>query len=180
MADKSIRFVDSDGDDVLVKAHDNGDGTFSLSVGADAPLEIDNDGELIDLLPSAARGATAGGNGTAFPIQSRIAYAILLEFTNKADDVDDTCDVYIDMLIGSTWVNAVHFTRVLGNAANASKEYAFLMPSADVVTLDVSTNAGSGVVRPHVIGSQMRARWIIVDPTGADATFTFSVTVWAI
>jgi len=29
MADKSIRFVDSDGNDVLVKVQDNGDGTYS-------------------------------------------------------------------------------------------------------------------------------------------------------
>src|SRR3989304_5874161 len=32
MADKTIRYVDSDGNDVHVKAHDNGDGTYSLAV----------------------------------------------------------------------------------------------------------------------------------------------------
>lgn len=144
------------------------------------PVPVDSLAENFVLLASAARGATAGTNGTPVDIPTRIAFAILLSFTNKADDVDDTCNVYIDMLVGATWVNAIHFTQVLGNAADASAEYALLMPSADVVTLDVSTNAGSGVVRPHVIGSQMRARWIIIDPTGADASFTFSVTVYAI
>lgn len=180
MADKNIRFVDSDGDDVLIRAYDNGDGSYSLGVGAEGAIPVESEGESIVLLASAARGATAGTNGTAFPVPGRVAFAILLTFTNKADDVDDTCNVYIDMLVGSTWVNAVHFTQVLGNAADASAEYALLLPSGDVVTLDVSTNAGSGVVRPHVTGSQIRVRWVIVDPTGADASFTFGVEAWAI
>jgi hypothetical protein len=180
MADKTYKMVDSNGDDVLIKVHDNGDGTYSLSIGADGEVPVESTGETFTLLAPAARGATAGTNGTAIPVPTRVAFAILLEFTNKADDVDDTCNVYIDILVGSTWINAVHFTQVLGNAADASKEYALLMPSADVVTLDVSTNAGSGVVRPHVVGSEMRARWVIVDPSGADASFNFGITVWAI
>ena len=180
MADKSIRFVDSDGNDVLIKAHDNGDGTYSLSVGATGLVPITSEGESIVLLPSAARGATVGTNGTAFPVPGRVAFAILLEFTAKADDVDDTCNVYIDMLVGSTWINAIHFTQVLGNAADASKEYALLMPSAQSTPIVATGDAGSGVIRPMVIGSQIRARWVIVDPTGADASFTFAVTAWAL
>ena len=46
--------------------------------------------------------------------------------------------------------------------------------------MDVSTNAGSGVIRPDVIGIQLRARWVIIDPTGADASFTFSLEVYAL
>jgi len=236
MADRTYYLVDSYGQNMPIKAHDNGDGTWSLTVtpsdvtiplplpggltgyAEDAPhvsgdiglpllavqqatlgaltaegdyspfqidaqgqLKVSGQGEAMILLASAARGATAGTNGTAFPISTRIAFALLLTFTNKADDVDDTCNVYIDMLVGvSTWVNVVHFTQVLGNAADASAEYASLMPSADVVTLDVSTNAGSGVIRPHVFGSEIRVRWVIVDPTGADASFTFGVQAWAI
>jgi hypothetical protein len=83
------------------------------------------------------------------------------------------------MLIGATWINAIHFTQVLGNAADSSAEYAMLEPNSDVVTLDVSTNAASGVVRPHVIGSQIRARWVIVDPGAGAAGFTFGIEVYS-
>jgi hypothetical protein len=199
MTDQILFYVGADGSNVPVKAVNNGDGTYSLSLGTNSPLPADanlqvggvdvsdtnlvpvkSTGESFTLLPSAARGATAVTNGTPVDISTRIAFAILLEFTAKADDVDDTCNVYIDMLIGATWVNAVHFAQVLGNAADASTEYALLVPSQQTITLNVSTNAGSGVVRPEVIGSQIRARWVIVDPAGADASFTFSVMVWAI
>ena len=38
MADKTIKMVDSDGNDVLIKVHDNGDGTWSQgSYGANTP-----------------------------------------------------------------------------------------------------------------------------------------------
>ena len=153
-------------------------------INAANPLQIGGEvistGEAIVLLASAVRGATAGTNGTPVDIPTRLAFGILLTFTNKATDVTDTCDVYVDMLIGSTWVNAIHFTQALGNAADASAQYALLLPSEDFVTLDVSTNAASGVVRPNVIGSQMRARWVIVDPGAGVASFTFGIEIWAI
>jgi len=182
MADKTVVFVDSDGNNLLVKFIDNGDGTFSQAMGAvDAnQVPVKSTGETFTLLASAARGATAGTNGTPVDIPTRMAFGILLDFTAKATEITDTCDVYIDMLVGATWVNAIHFTQVLGNAVDASAQYALLMPSADVVPIDVSTNAGNGVVRPSVIGSQMRARWVIVDAGGGVASFTFSITVWAI
>jgi hypothetical protein len=170
--------------EVVQATHDDLNANANMQIGdADVSdtnlVPVKGIGETIALLASAARTATAGTNGAAFPVTTRVLFAILLEFTNKADDVDDTCDVYIDMLLGATWINAVHFTRVLGNAADASKEYALLMPSAGTAPITATADAGSGVIRPEVIGSQIRARWIIVDPSGADATFTFSVTVWA-
>lgn len=182
MADKTVLFVDADGENLPVKFIDNGDNTYSQAMGAvDANLlPVKSTGETFTLLASAARGATAGTNGTPVDIPTRVAFALLLDFTAKGTDVTDTCDVYIDMLIGATWVNAIHFTQVLGNAADASAQYALLMPSADVAPLDVSANAGNGVVRPNVVGSQMRARWVIVDPGAGAASFTFSITVWAI
>lgn len=196
--------------DRRVRLIPNGDGTYSLAVATTTgvipitqplhdllnanvniqvgdvdvsdtnPVAVKGLGAAITLAPLVARTVTAGTNGTPVSIDDRVAFAILLTFTNKADDVDDTCDVYIDMLIGATWVNAVHFTQVLGNAADASAEYALLMPSAQTTVLNVSTNAASGIVRPEVLGSQIRVRWVIADPTGADATFTFSVVAWVI
>jgi len=139
-------------------------------------------GELLTLEASAAHIATAGTNGTAVVVDGhRKRFIVLLEFTNKAADSNDTCDVYVDVLIGSTWINAVHFTQVLGNAADASKEFAILDPaSPGTSVISVTSDAASGAVRPAAFGSQMRARWVIVDPTGANATFSFSVTAYAL
>ena len=52
-------------------------------------------------------------------------YTFLLDVTALATDVDDTLDVYIDTSYdgGTSWVNIVHFTQVLGNAS-AQKEAA--------------------------------------------------------
>jgi hypothetical protein len=171
--------------EVTQDTHDDLNANANIQIGdvdvGDANMvPVKGIGETLVLLPSAAHTATAGATGAAFPVPTRVLFAILLEFTNKADDVDDTCDVYIDMLIGATWINAIHFTRVLGNAADASKEYALLMPSAQMAPITATSDAGSGVIRPEVIGSQIRVRYIIVDPSGADATFTFAVTAWAL
>lgn len=138
-------------------------------------------GETLTLAASAARAVADSGSGTAYPIPSRGVLAILLEFTDKQTDGTDTCDVYIDMLIGSTWVNAVHFTQALGNGTDAAKEYALIMPTSGLTTpTTITSDAASGVVRPEVIGSQIRARWAIVDGGGSAASFTFAVTAWAL
>jgi len=139
-------------------------------------------GEDITLAASAARGATAGTNGTAVAIDgSRRRFIVLIEFTAKATDANDTCDVYVDVLIGSTWINAIHFTQALGNGTDAAKEFAILDPAnPGTSAINVTSDASSGAVRPAAFGSQMRARWVIVDPTGANASFTFSVIAYAV
>lgn len=136
--------------------------------------------ETLELLPSAARTATPGTNGTAFVLNGeRVAFGILLKITNKATDAADTLDVYIDFLgpDGVTWINAVHFTQAKGNEADAESQYVQLIPNTGSTAPTVVTgDAASGVVRPEVTGSQIRARYAIVD---ADANGTFSFGVWA-
>ena len=145
-------------------------------------LEYASIGQELTLASSAARTATAGTNGTAFPLAgifSRVA--VVCTFTAKATEVDDTCDVYVDVLIGSTWINAIHFTRALGNGTDAATEYAILDPTNPGTDIVVATaDAASAKVRPSLFGSQIRARWVIVDAGGTAASFTFSVTGYAI
>lgn len=139
-------------------------------------------GERITLAASAARTATAGTNGTAYVLNGeRSIIGVQLKFTNKQTDAADTCDVYIDFLSpdGTNWINAAHFTQALGDGADAETQYINLVPSTGSTTPTVVTSdAASGVVRPEVFGSQIRARWVIVD-ADADGSFTFSVYAYA-
>jgi hypothetical protein len=136
----------------------------------------------IELAASAARTDTAGTNGTAYELNGKnVAYIVVCEFTAKATDVGDTCDVYVDVLVGTKWINAIHFTQALGNGTDAATEVAMIAPGGGNTAVTVVTaDAASGVVRPNVFGSSIRARWIIVDAGADDASFTFSVTAYAI
>lgn len=137
-------------------------------------------GELITLAASAAR--TTGANGTAVTgLGWRNRYIILLDVTNADTDAGDTLDVYIDVsLDGTTWLNAAHFTQVIGTDA-ARKEFAVLDPSAPGTSvINVTSDAAAAAVRPALFGPQMRARWAIVDAGAANVSFTFSVVAYAI
>lgn len=140
-------------------------------------------GETVTLLASAARTATAGTNGTAVYLGGeRRRFVFILDQTAAATDVDDTLDVYIDWSIdGITFYNGGHFTQTLGNGADA---LAFFMvfdasnPGTSVIA--VSADAASGAVRPALFGAYVRTRWIIVNPGGGAASFTFSVSGYAL
>lgn len=138
-------------------------------------------GELLTLFASAARTVTASTNGTAVEVDGeRLFYVFLLEYTDKATDNVDLCDVYVDTLIGATWVNAIHFTQVLGDAANASSEVAILdVSTPGGATVVVTGDAASGAIRQGMVGSQFRGRYTIVD-VDADGTFTFSLKAYAL
>lgn len=143
-------------------------------------LQVGTLGELITLAASAAR--TASANGTAVTgLGWRNRYIVLFDLTVADTDAGDTLDVYIDVsLDGSTWLNAVHFTQIIGTDA-ASKRYAVLDPSAPgTAEILVTADAAAGVVRPSLFGPQMRARWAIVDAGTDDASFTFSVVAYCI
>jgi len=140
-------------------------------------------GETITLAASAARTVVAGAVGTAqFIGGERRRFIVLCDITASITDAGDTLDVYVDFSIDNvTWYNAIQFTQQAGNGA-ARKEIAVLDPSnPGAVVIDVTTDAGAGVVRPAVFGAYIRARWTIVEFAGADvATHTFSVVAYAL
>lgn len=137
-------------------------------------------GEDITLFASAARGASAGTNGTAVEIRGeRLSYTFILNVTAAATDVTDTLDVYIDTLFGTaTWINCAHFTQCLGNGG-AVAYFTVIVPTSMITTDAVATDCGAGVAR-GVVGSQFRGRYVIVDPGAGAASFTFSLTGYAI
>ena len=133
------------------------------------------------LAPSAVR--NTDGTGTAVVLSGkRTAYMVVCEFTNKATDADDLMDVYVDVLVNTTWINVIHFTQALGNGTDLQIEYAVLVPGGGNTTVTVATaNLASGAVRGDAFGSQMRARWDFTEGAGGGAgTFTFSVIAYAL
>jgi hypothetical protein len=138
-------------------------------------------GNLITLAASAAR--VADGTGTAVLIDGKkVAYIVVCEWTDKKTDATDLMDVFVDVLVGTKWINAIHFTQAKGDGTDAATEYAVLCPSGANTAPTVATaDLASGAVRGDAFGSQMRARWDFTDGGGGGAaTFTFSVTAYAI
>lgn len=135
----------------------------------------------LTLAASAVR--AADGTGTAVDTDGkRVAYMVVCEFTNKATDADDKMDVFVDVLIGTKWINTIHFTQALGNGTDAQTEYATLAPSgANTIVTVATADLASGAVRGDAFGSSMRARWDFTEGAGGGAgTFTFSVIAYAI
>ncbi len=107
--------------------------------------------------------------------------AVQLKLTDAKADVGDTLDVFIDTSFdgGTTAVNCVHFTQILGNGADAITEVAILdpggTPGTDVV--DATSDLASGKVAPTLCGDALRVRYVVAkdaDPV-EDQSFNFSV-----
>jgi len=129
--------------------------------------------EATTLASSAAR--TANGNGSAVKLPVAQAYAFVLDQTNAASAVDDTCDVFVQTkLDGTNWVDVVHFTQTLGNGTDALRYITRISAHITTAEFENATALGAAAVR-HLIGDEWRARWVIVTGAGTHS-FTFSVT----
>jgi hypothetical protein len=132
----------------------------------------------IMLAASAARTPTAGTNGDTVLVDPWERLLALVEFTAKATDTGDLCDVYLDVSPdgGATWINAAHFTQALGDGTDAASEYVVLYANTPgTAGIAATSDANSGAVRPTIFGNAIRARWIIVNSGTANASFTFKV-----
>lgn len=137
-------------------------------------------GAELELAASAVR--VADGTGDAVLLNGKYSgIVVVCDFTNKATDATDLMDVFVDTLIGTVWVNVIHFTQALGNGTDSQIEIGNLTPGNQNTDVTVVTaDLASGKVRPGVLGSQLRARWDFTDGGGGGAaTFTFSVTAYA-
>lgn len=103
----------------------------------------------------------------------------ILDVTAAATEAADTLDVYIDFSPdGESWVNAVHFTQVLGNGG-AKKELAKINSNTGLATptapLNIASDAASGAVRNISIFEWVRYRAVSVDATTDNGSFTYSL-----
>jgi hypothetical protein len=135
---------------------------------------------LRDLSAQAAAGTVTGDKivvqQDAQPFSS---VSFVLNVTAAATDVADTLDVYVDVSPdnGATWLNAVHFTQVLGNGG--VKKFVAVLNTGDLLndpdaSLDVSADAAVGVSRNIGCFDCVRYRGVMVD-ADADGSFTYSV-----
>lgn len=131
--------------------------------------------QVTTLLASAGRAATAGTAGsTVYMPASAPGYGFVLDVTAAATDANDTLDVTIQTLVdGTNWVNVVAFTQVLGNGG-AKRHIGKINGGQAQAMFEGSAALSAGTVR-NWCGDAWRARWVIVDPTGSNALFTFAV-----
>jgi len=169
-----ITFVASVGTSASIQTGALPAGTNAIGTVTTTPAA----GATLTLHTSAARTADGTGTGVA---TNGAAHIVVLDITNKATDSNDTLDVYVDALIGTLWTNVIHFAQALGNGTDAERQVAVLCPSGGTAPVDCSADAAVNTVRGWGAGSQLRARWVIVDGgSDADQTFTFSVLAYAI
>jgi hypothetical protein len=107
--------------------------------------------------------------------------ALILQLTVSAAATEsgDLLDVYVQHSPddGTTWDDFIHFTQVLGNGG-AKKFIATWMrdvtPESELkAPADASLAAG---VLQGPISPTLRVKWVIVDASTDNASFTFSVT----
>lgn len=127
--------------------------------------------EAVVLATSAARTTTATGDGARVrrPVSGVVA---ILEVTNAATLAGDTLDVTVQTRVGSTWLDVVAFTQVLGNGADSLQHVAKVSGGEPQAMYSTASALSAGNVR-HVLGDEWRAKWTIAG-TG---TFTFAVTI---
>lgn len=104
----------------------------------------------------------------------------ILDVTAAATDATDTLDVYIDFSpdAGASWINAIHFTQVLGNGG-AKKEIAKITSTNGLATptapLSIAADAASGAVRNISLFEWVRYRAVSVDASTDNGSFTYSL-----
>ena len=132
------------------------------------------------VLASAAR--TASGTA-AFPeavarVFGRCKRAqFLLDLTASATDSGDTLDVYVQSSVdNSTWDDFIHFTQMLGNGGAKKFLAAFNADITPTTALGAPADASlSAGVKQGPVGSYFRVKWVVVDASTANASFTFSI-----
>lgn len=130
---------------------------------------------VLEILASGARTATAGTNGSTVYLPALAhAYGFVLDVTAAATDADDTLDVAIQTLVdGTNWVSVCAFTQCVGNGG-AKRHLGKIDASLAQAMFEGSAALAAGSIR-NWCGDAWRARYVIVDPTGSNASFTFSV-----
>ena len=126
------------------------------------------------MLALEARGA---GVDVIGPVQnvpgSHEALEAVLDVTAGATEASDTLDVTIQAFVGGVWVDVIHFSQVLGNAA-VKRYFAKICGPEPQAMFEDAAALAAGSVR-HLLSDSYRVKHTIVDGGGAAASFTFSV-----
>lgn len=135
---------------------------------------------MLTLLASAVRTASGDSDALGKPPHPELIenVSLLLDVTAAATDVDDTLNVYLQTFRNGQWDDFAHFTEVLGNGGVQK----FLVEWFKGVTPESEQHApqdatlAAGVQQGGKIGTDLRVKFVIVDPGAGAASFTFSVS----
>jgi hypothetical protein len=140
------------------------------------------------LAASARAGTTKSSTDTAYGTGNEVidltkagpikAIAFELNCSVQAKDVGDTLDVYVQTSLdgGTTWVDVVHFTQLLGNTGGAKVYYAKIAAVTALTMFETAAALTAGNVR-DLIGTHLRAKYVITNDSDdpIDTTFTFGL-----
>lgn len=134
-----------------------------------------HDFELLALTVAAGVQTVVGADVKGFaPFTSG---TFVLTITDAQDDVDDTLNLSIQRkLPDDSYEDIVAFTEVLGNGANDLVFVADVFAGASGGDEHVVAALTAGTVLDAPWGNILRVRYVIVDPTGTDASFSLRVT----
>lgn len=120
--------------------------------------------------------ATAAEGAVAFDEVGQHGALFMLDVTVTATEVDDTLNVTVEgSLDGTNFFEILSFAEVLGNGG-AIQHYEPIQLGSNAAGFIGSDTMAAGA-QIAVLAAQYRVRWSIVDPTGTNASFTFSVGV---
>jgi hypothetical protein len=130
----------------------------------------------------ASRTETASGTasvGVRSPADLDVS-TFLLSVTAAATEVGDKLNVYMQSSPdgGTTYDDFLHFTEVLGNGG-AVKHIAIVnFRVTPTSSLHTPNDAGLSVgVNQGPVSNLWRAKWVVVDASTDNASFTFSISV---
>lgn len=116
---------------------------------------------------------TASGTGTAVSgLGEWRTICMQLDLSAAADATEDECDVYLQTLVGSTWVDVYRFTKLLGDGG--PKRYFGKLTWDTALTEFESGAALDAAASRSLCGDSYRVRWAVIDDSEA-ASFTFSL-----
>jgi len=103
----------------------------------------------------------------------------VLDVTAAATDANDTLDVYVQQAYdGTNYDDVAHFTQVVGNGGakvHIAEWTRSVTPESEMHAPQDAAIA-AGVVQGAKLQTPLRVKWVIVDPTGSNVSFTFSVS----
>lgn len=171
----SASTVSGDGDAISLRGTAKG----QAHVYCDGTVAAIASGATLTLKASGAQ--TESTNGTGVSCGQYHRFAVLLDVTAQATDGTDTLDVFVDVSPdgGTTWINAIHFDQVMGNGSPRKIWATLDAANPGTSTIEVTSDASAGAVRPALFGNQIRYRSAIVDDGTDNASFTYAVTAFA-
>jgi hypothetical protein len=135
--------------------------------------------EHIVLLASAEHTVEANALGDVSDLGDWDSMLLVLDITASATIAGDTLDVFVDVSFDNvTWFNAIHFTQQAGDGSPKKEVAAINAGWYPTSAVDITADAGSGAVRPGLLGQYVRVRSTVVRDTGVDEAHTFSVQAY--